>query len=157
MIRRDVAFWDRIASLPEVAPHIFLGKGPQSLGPVIENPAVRPYASENGGLIFSPADDHGFVMDLHTLYAPEGWGREVAKFSKLAFADIFRTASLILTHEQEGYWRSRPPRSHGWQACGDYTDCGFPRRLKLWSLSREAWNASPIGRKTQGVEVQECP
>jgi hypothetical protein len=149
VINRDAAFWDRIASHPAVAPHIFMGGEPQSLAPLVENPKAHPYASANGGAIFSPVDPLGFVVEMHTLYTPEGWGREVATFGKQFINDVLQTASLILTHEQEGHWRSRPPKSHGWQACGDYVECGFPHRLKLWALSREAWFASPVGRKMQ--------
>lgn len=149
MICRDVAFWDRIAQHPQVAPHIFMGKAPQSLAPLIENPACRPYASEHGGVIFGPVDHLGMVVEMHTLFTPEGWGREVAINGKAFVQDVFRSVSLILTHEQEGHWRSRPPRSHGWQACGDYTDAGMACRLKLWALTRDAWSASPVGRKMQ--------
>lgn len=149
MICRDVAFWDRIANHPEVAPHIFMNREPETLAPLVLNPLARPYASENGGVIFSPVDHLGFVVEMHTLYQPEGWGREVAISGKAFVQDVFRTASLILTHEQEGHWRSRPPRSHGWLACGEFKDVGMGCRLKLWTLSREAWSASHAGRKMQ--------
>lgn len=149
MINRDVAFWDRIAGHPAVAPHIFMGLKPETLAPLILNPLASPYASEHGGAIFSPVDHLGFVVEMHTLFTPEGWGREVAAFGKRVMPDIFNTASLILTHEQEGHWQSRPPRSHGWTACGDFKGVEMPCRLKLWSLSREAWIASPVGRKIQ--------
>lgn len=149
MINRDVAFWDRIAQHPEVAPHIFMGRAPETLAPLIENPAARPYASANGGVIFLPVDHFGFVVEMHTLYVPEGWGREVAVNGKAFVQDMFRTASLILTYEQEGHWRSSPPRSHGWQASGDFKDAAMLCRLKLWVLTREAWVASPVGRKMQ--------
>ena len=147
MICRDVAFWDRIARHPEVAPHIFMGCEPETLAPLVLNPKARPYASEHGGVIFLPVDHLGFVVEMHTLFTPEGWGREVALFGKRVMPDILQTASLILTHEQDGRWQSRPPRSHGWKASGDFKDVGMPRRLRLWALSREAWLASPVGRK----------
>lgn len=149
MISRDVAFWDRIAAHPEVAPHIFMGREPETLGPLILNPLTKPYASNNGGVLFLPVDPLGFVVEMHTMFTPEGWGREVALNGKRFVNDVLRSASLILTHEQEGHWRSRPPRSHGWRACGEFKDTGFPHRLKLWALSREAWFASPVGRKMQ--------
>lgn len=149
MISRDVAFWDRIASHPEVAPHIFMGMAPETLAPLVLSPKARPYASDNGGVIFSPVDHLGFVVEMHTLFTPEGWGREVAAFGKRVMPDLFDHASLALTHEQEGRWQSRPPRSHGWQMAGDFKDVGAPVRLRLWTLSREAWIASPVGRKTQ--------
>lgn len=149
MINRDVAFWDRIATHPEVAPHIFMGKAPETLAPLITNDRVRPYASEHGGVVFVPADSCGLAFEMHTLFTPEGWGREVAINGKAFVQDLMRTASLILTHEQEGHWRSRPPRSHGWVSTGDFTDTGLSARLRLWTLTREAWIASPVGRKMQ--------
>lgn len=149
MINRNPDFWDGVARHPEVAPHIFMGQPPVTLAPLVLDPRARPYASEHGGVLFLPVDPLGFVVEMHTLYTPEGWGREVALNGKRFVHDVLQSASLILTHEQEGHWRSSPPRSHGWKACGDFFECGFPHRLKLWSLSREAWSASPVGRKMQ--------
>jgi hypothetical protein len=124
-----------------------MGSEPETLAPLILNEKARPYASEHGGVIFLPVDPLGFVVEMHTLYTPEGWGREVAVNGKAFVQEVFEAVSLILTHEQEGHWRSRPPRSHGWQACGDYQKAGLCHRLKLWALTREAWRASPVGRK----------
>jgi hypothetical protein len=149
VISRDVDFWDRVATHPLVSPHIFMGKAPQTLAPLVTNPKARPYASENGGVIFLPVDALGFVVEMHTLYAPEGWGREVALNGKRFVDDVLKTASLIITHEQESHWRSRPPRSHGWASAGDFIDAGLSARLRLWTLTREAWVASPVGRKMQ--------
>lgn len=149
MINRDVAFWDAVASHPDVAPHVFMGQGVQSLAPLIENPANRPYASANGGVLFTAHDPLGFTVEMHTLYRPEGWGREVALNGRQFIQDVFASVSLILTHEQEGHWRSRPPKTHGWQVCGDFQACGFSKRLRLWALTKEAWLASPTGRKMQ--------
>jgi hypothetical protein len=149
VINRDVGFWDAVARHPEVAPHIFMGQPPTTLAPLIENPLARPYASDHGGVLFLPVDALGFVVEMHTLYTPEGWGREVAINGKLFVNDVLQSASVILTHEQEGHWRSRPPRTHGWQACGDFSEVGLSHRLRLWALTREAWFASPAGRKMQ--------
>lgn len=149
MINRDAAFWNRIATHPQVAPYIFMGAEPETLAPLVENPKASPYASEHGGVIFLPVDPLGFVVEMHTLYTPEGWGREVALNGKRFVNDVLQSASLILTHEQEGNWRSRPPRSHGWVQGGDFKDAGFSHRLRLWALTREAWLASPVGRKLQ--------
>ncbi len=152
-----MAFWDKVAFHPQVAPHVFVGQEPESLGPLILNPMAKPYASDHGGVIFLPVDFLGFVFEMHTLFTPEGWGREVASFGKRVMPDILQTASLILTHEQEGCWQSRPPRSHGWRACGEFKDVGMPCRLRLWELSREAWVASPVGRKTLCQSVFQQP
>lgn len=149
-LNRDPAFWDAIAQHPEVAPFVFMGIDQVSLAPLVENPRNSPYASENGGVIFSSLDPCGFVVEMHTLYRPEGWGREVAINGKAFVADIMdRQASMIVTNEQEGAWRTRPPKSHGWQVAGPFKDVGLSRRLRLWFLTREAWLASPVGRKMQ--------
>lgn len=147
MICRDVEFWDAVANHPQVAPSVFMGLNPVSLSPLVEMPASFPFASEHGGLIFSPLDPHGMIYELHTLYTPEGWGREVASFAKGCFDNMFSTASLIVTHEQEGEKHTRPPLSYGWKSCGEYCYTELPRRLRLWSLTREDFYVSPVGRK----------
>ena len=151
-VERDPRFWDAIAALPEVSPWVFAGTRPASLAPIVSSDRATPLASENGGVIFWCLDQIGFVLEMHTLYRPDGWGREVALNGRAFMAEGFRNASLIITHEQEGNWRSRPPKSHGWTACGDFRDAGFPHRLRLWSLTRESWQASPVGRR---VECQQ--
>ena len=147
MICRDAAFWDRIASHPQVAPAVFMGAAPFTLAPVVENEANQPYASQNGGIVFLAKDPAGFVVEMHTLYTPEGWGREVAENARIFMAQAFKRASLVLTFEQEGR-PTRPPLSHGWKPCGPFGGPTTPR-LRLWSLSREAWTVSPVGRKTK--------
>lgn len=149
MINRDVDFWDSVARHPEVAPHIFCGLDILSLSPLIDDERNRPFASKHGGVIFVSVDHLGMVWEMHTLYTPEGWGREVAVNGKGFVQELFKEASMILTHEQEDNWRTVPPKSHGWKAAGDYTEAGLPKRLKLWILTREAWFASPVGRKMQ--------
>lgn len=147
MICRDVEFWNRIATHPSVAPSVFMGLPVVSTAPLVENENNLPLASENGGLIFVAVDHLGLVMELHTLYTPEGWGREVTSHARLCFRDVMKDTSLVITHEQEGEKQTKPPLSYGWKPAGDYTDVGLPRRLKLWILTREAWLASPVGRK----------
>lgn len=144
----DVAWWDAIASHPEVAPHIFMGHTPFSLALLFDQPGAFGLKSENGGCIFVPRDPLGLVVEMHTLFRPEGWGREVAKSARGFMQTAFGSAALIVTHEQEGHWRSRPPKSHGWVPCADFQDVGLPRRLRLWALTREGWMKSIIGRKS---------
>jgi len=147
MICRDVTWWDHIASHPEVSPHIFMDRDPTSLGVLIDNPANLPLRSEHGGVILIAMDAFGLVREMHTLYSPEGWGREVAMNGKLFMREAFLTTQVLFTHEQEGNWRSKPPRSHGWKECSEYCYVDLPKRLKLWMLTREAFFASPVGRK----------
>jgi hypothetical protein len=152
MINRDAAFWDGIANHEAVAPHVFMGKERHSLAPLVEDPKVLPLASENGGIMFVAMDLVGLVREMHTMYRPEGWGREVAEASKRFMCEAFKHCALITTHEQEGHYRSKPPKCHGWKPAGEYTDVGLPIRLRLWILTREAWYASPAGRK-----MSPCP
>ena len=149
MICRDVQFWDSVACHEAVAPHVFMGSEPRSIGSLIENERNLPFASENGGVLFVGLDALGMVREMHTMYRPEGWGREVAINGKSFVQEVFQTASLIMTHEQEGNWKSRPPLSHGWKPSGDYCDIGLSCRLRLWVLTKDAWIASPVGRKMQ--------
>ena len=149
MICRDAEFWDGVANHPEVAPHIFMGMEPTSLAPILDNPDNLPMRSEHGGLIFTAAGSFGMVRELHTLYTPEGWGREVAMNAKHFMREAFKDCQIIVTQEQEGNWRSVPPKSHGWKSVGEYCYVGMPVRLKLWMLTKEAFDASPVGRKLQ--------
>lgn len=148
MIEGDAAWWDAVASHPDVAPHIFMGAAPVSLSVVLDQPGAFGLRSENGGCIFIPRDPLGLVLEMHTLFRPEGWGREVAAAGRVFMPRVFQAAALIVTHEQEGNWRSRPPRSHGWVACSDFQDVNLPRRLRLWALTREGWMKSAVGRKS---------
>ena len=147
MINRDASFWDAVAQHPEVAPFVFMGREAGSLAGLVENEGCLPLASESGGLLFVKMDLVGLVRELHTMYRPEGWGREVAENAPLFMNEAFNHCSLITTHEQEGRWRTRPPRSHGWKPAGGYMDCGFDYKLRLWILPQEAWLASAVGRR----------
>lgn len=147
MINRDASFWDEIAQHPEVSPHVFMGRKPDTLSPIVEHPGVLPLSSQNGGLLFIGIDPLGMVRELHTMYRPEGWGREVAVNSKAFIAQAFEECSLITTNEQEGYWRSQPPKCQGWVSSGDFREVGLGKRLRLWVLTKEAFFASAVGRK----------
>lgn len=149
MINPDPVFWDGVASHPQVSPHVFMDREPESLAPLLEMQGVIPMASENGGILFMTRDPLGMVYEMHTMYKPEGWGREVAKAAKTFMHEMFKTASVLVTQEQEGNWRSCPPKSHGWQIAGDYCNVGLSKRLRMWVLTKQAWMASPVGRKMQ--------
>lgn len=147
MIQRDVAFWDDVASHEAVAPRIFMGLPQATLAPLVDNPDAFPLASINGGAIFVPVDPLGFAYEMHTMYKPEGWGREVHAHAKKCFKFMFERASLLVTHEQEGEQGTSPPKSFGWAVAGAYKDVGLPRRLRLWVLTPQMWTASVVGRK----------
>lgn len=145
--QRDPAFWRRIATHPEVAPHALMGAGPEIIAPLLAEQTTIALASQNGGFLFLKLDGFGFVRELHTLYTPEGWGREVALALKEATEVVFATAQVIVTQEQEGWWRSAPPKSHGWKTAGPYREVGLAAPLRTWILTREAWEQSPARRR----------
>lgn len=147
VLDRNAAFWDAVATHPQVAPHVFLGQDSMSLREVVEHPSVTPLRSENGGFIFAKLDGAARVYELHTLYLPEGWGREVNAAAKLAFAWMFREgAQVIVTYEISGWKKSQPPLSFGFKAAGDFAPA-YGKSLKAWVLTRDAWDNSPVGGK----------
>lgn len=146
MIReeRDPAFWERIASHP-VCAEALMGVEPRFFAEAAVAEPLLPLASEHGGLVFVPRDGFGRVLELHSLYTPEGWGREVLFASKAAFRLVFERADLVLTYERVGNWRTRPPRSFGFRPVGDeFVRDGVSWRL--WQLSRDGWVSAPANR-----------
>jgi hypothetical protein len=143
---RDPAFWLAVASHPAVAPHTHVT--PDAIVPLIARPDIVPLATANGGFLFVQMDGLGRTFELHTLYRPEGWGREVAGGLKAAMdAMTARGLQLLVTHEVEGWWRSAPPRTHGWKAIGPFAPAGDLPAMKTWILTREAWEQSPARRR----------
>lgn len=149
MIRedRDPAFWTRIAEDPAVKPHVGLGRDLDMTA--VTSPQVTPLRTENGGFLFVRLDGLGRFQELHTMYLPAGWGREVLGALKEAVAEMFaRGAQMITTYEVEGHWRSRPPITFRFEPCGDFAPApGFSVRFRSWFLTRDAWEASPARRR----------
>lgn len=144
---RDPGFWNRVANHPEVAPHVLMGHG-VDFGPIVSNLGVLPLASEHGGFLFSRLDALGRCWELHTLYTPEGWGREVLLACKAAFRRVFEQGDVVVTYEVEGWWRSRPPKSFGFTRANDFRaapDLGAA--LSTWVLTKAAWEQSPACRR----------
>lgn len=146
-VNRDVSFWDSIAFHPEVAPFVFLDHPRSSLSVLIEDEKNVPFSSDHGGVLFVKTDHLGSVYEMHTMFTPEGWGREVALTGAASLHNIFKTALMVFTYEQEGHWRSCPPKGHRWKSSGDFVDHGLSKRLKLWYLTRDDWLSSPVGKK----------
>lgn len=155
MIRecRDLAFWSAIYEHPEVKPHVSLGHD-LDLAAVVSSPAVLPLASAHGGFFFIRLDGVGRVWELHTLFTPEGWGREVHAAAKAAFAQMFeRGADVIVTQEVAGNRRSQPPRSFRFCPAGEFrTSPELGADLRSWVLTRTAWEASPAR-----LRMPQCP
>jgi hypothetical protein len=146
-IERDAGFWSGIAAHPDVAPH--LGASGAQVAALAAWPGILPLAAEHGGFLFRNLDGLGFVFELHTLFTPEGWGREVVVAAHEAFAMMFNSGvALVVTHERRGWWRSRPPRSHGWALAGDWREAAG-MEVRMWTLTRAAWLASASVRRRQ--------
>lgn len=137
-MERGPAFWLAIATLPEVEPHVLMGLSPELLAEYIQRPDVKPYAAELGGFLWRDLAA-GQVWELHTMFRPEAWGRAVLLAARAVTHRMFdEGAQLLLTMEAEGWFRSRPPISHGWRPCGDFGDTQFGR-MRTWRLSRIDW------------------
>lgn len=143
---RDPSFWDAVANHPEVAPYVFPGSQAVSLAGLVANPAVYPLRSEHGGFLFCRIDSLGRIYELHTLFTPEGWGREVHGAAKDAFSQMFGVCDLIVTSEVATNPRSRPPKSFGFVVAAPYADSPIGR-IRTWILTREAWENSPARRR----------
>jgi hypothetical protein len=145
---RDPTFWNAICEHPEVKPHVTLGHE-LDLSEVVTNPTVTPLASEHGGFIFIRLDGLGRVYELHTMYTPEGWGREVASAAKQAFSRIFSAgADLVVTHEVRGNRRSQPPLSFRFAPASAFHHVPqLAAELRTWVLTRSAWEVSPARQR----------
>ncbi len=154
MIRedRDAAFWTDVYEHPAVKPHVGLGREIDIAG-IVSDPAVTPLRAEHGGFIFAQLDGLARIYELHTLFTPEGWGREVAGAAKDAFAFMFdRGADLIVTQEVAGNRRSQPPRSFRFSPAGEFRASPLGVDLRSWVLTRYAWEASPAR-----LRMHTCP
>lgn len=135
---RDPDFWVRIASHPSLA-HLLGGQDPALIANL---PAgAVPLRAEHGGFIFLPADSFGRVYELHTLFTPEGWGREAFQAAREAFDLIFDRADLVITHET-AHPQSRPPKTFRFVRLGEHQATPYGA-LRLWMLTRDAWLTSP--------------
>lgn len=146
---RDPDFWRAVADHPMVE-HIKFGHE-VDVGELAERRDILPLASQNGGFLLRQLDAFGLAFELHTLFTPEGWGREVAEAAKDMFETIFAQAALIITHETT-HPQSKPPLSYGWKRAGEgESEIG---EVGLWILTKEAWEQSPAGRRRCRYSVQ---
>ena len=143
-VERDPAFWEAVASHPALA-GVLHGVAPATIGQLAGLPSMLPLAAEHGGFLFGAMDGFGFVRELHTLFTPEGWGREAVNAGVEALEVLFDgPCELVVTYEQEDNRRSRAPRGFGFtMAGGDFRETAFGP-LRVWLLTRSAWLASPM-------------
>jgi hypothetical protein len=140
MICRDPAFWQPIIDHPLVKPHVSLGSDVDWLSVLLDSPMCVPFRGEAGGY-FLVRMAHG-TWDLHAAFEPRGWGRDANVTLKRALGAV--EWDLIVSLEVDGNWRSRPPRSFGFRPAE-------PMRsgLRLYHLTRAAWEASPAFRRME--------
>jgi hypothetical protein len=144
-IERDPAFWIAVASHPAVKPAL-LGLSPEKVGALARRAEMLPLAGEHGGFLFSRLDTLGFVCELHTLFTPEGWGREAFVAGAYALGVVWALGfQIIVTFEARANAKSRPPKTFGFRQAGDWraTPIGD---LRMWALTQSAWNSSPARR-----------
>jgi hypothetical protein len=145
-VERDPAFWTAVAGHPAVI-GMMNGADPRIIGTLALSDRVLPLAATHGGFLFIRQDPLGMVCELHTLFTPEGWGREAwAAGIKALGAVWLLNFQLITTLEMRANWRSQPPRSFGFQRAGDWraTPHGEAR---MWILTKAGWDASPAAKR----------
>ena len=116
------------------------------------NAAATPLASVHGGYLFAARDPLGFACELHTLFTPEGWGREALEAAVIAFNAVFLAGyQIVFTFEQQANRRSQPPLSFGFRCAGDWRATPYGA-MRAWTLTASAWRESPVSRK----RVKQC-
>ena len=145
-VERDPAWWAAIAAHPAVVGTL-LGVGPELIGALCRRDDIMPLAADHGGFMFVLRDTLGFTCELHTLFTPEGWGREVLLAGVEALHAVFLAGyQAVTTFEVRENPRSQPPRSFGFHQAGDWRETPIGE-LRLWVLTRKAWEASPAQRR----------
>jgi hypothetical protein len=147
-VERNPAFWCAVCDHPDVKPHVTLGHD-LDLAEVVMAESVVPLAADHGGFLFIRLDGLGRVYELHTMFTPQGWGREVATAAKAAFERMFGAgADLIVTHEVAGNRRSQPPLSFRFAPVGEFrSEPALNADLRSWVLTRSAWEGSPARQR----------
>lgn len=141
-------FWTAVVLHEQVEPLVFAGVASvDDFIEWLEKPDVHEERYGSGGLVF--VDKAEGVQEVHVAFHPDAWGKRVALAFRDCFARKMRRLDAVIAHEQEGEWRTQPPKSHGWKVVGDWEVSPIlPRRVRKWILTREAWYSSPVGRKT---------
>ena len=144
--QRDPSFWRAVIDHPQVKPHVTLGHA-FDVAPLVASARVLPLASENGGFLMVQLDGIGRVFELHTMFRPEGWGREVLLALKDACEMMFceRGAQIITTYEVATNKRSQPPKTFRFQPAGDFEPCDYGD-FRSWVLTKADWLTSPARR-----------
>ena len=150
-IERDPEFWTAVAGHPALTGMLH-GADPAAIGALAGREGVLPLAADHGGFLFIRQDALGFVCELHTLFTPEGWGREVLTAGIEALGAVWLLGfAAIVTLEMRENPRSQPPRSFGFVQAGDWrsaiTGPDLTGEARMWILTKCAWEASPAARR----------
>lgn len=108
-------------------------------------PNVSQHRYDGGGIVFV---NKGSYDEVHVAFHPSKWGRHVAMCFRDCFAKKMKSGVPVVAGEQEGEWRTKPPITHGWKVIGSFEKSVLPRRVRQWILTQDAWNNSPVGRKS---------
>lgn len=142
-LERSPEFWRDLIDHPAVS-HVKMGQ-PFAVEEIVGLEGVTPLATDHGGFLFIRLDGLSRVFELHTMFKPEGRGRDLTTAAKEAFSRMFDGgARIITTYEVEGW--TAPPLSFGWRSVGAFepTDHG---PIRTWVLTLEAWESSPAHRR----------
>jgi hypothetical protein len=142
-LERSPDFWRELVDHPAVS-HVKMGQA-FAIEDIIGLDSVTPLATDHGGFLFIRLDGLSRVFELHTMFRPEGRGRDLTTAAKDAFSRMFNNGAMIITtYEVEGW--AAPPLSFGWRSVGGFepTDYGS---MRTWVLTLEAWKGSPAFRR----------
>lgn len=112
----------------------------------IAHERCTPIAAEHGGFLLCRVDAYARVYELHTLFSPEGWGREVHTAALEMFAMAFGNAADIITTFETEHAQSKPPKSFGWRPAGEPRPSAIGN-VTTWFLTKAAWEQSPAWRR----------
>lgn len=145
-IERGAAFWREVAAHPAVAPAL-LGMTPEMVGDLAGRAEVLPIAAAHGGFLIVRRDPLGFIGEIHSLFTPEGWGREATEAGWEALNGLWLSGfQTLVTFEAAENARSRPWRAFGFQMSGPWRETPWGT-LRQWVLTREAFAASPAAKR----------
>lgn len=145
-IERDPAFWTAVAAHPAVV-HTLHGLAPEFIGQLALRDDMLPLAAEHGGFLVAKTDPLGFVAELHTLFTPEGWGREVTTNAVEGLRIVFGLGFQVLTtFEVRSNPRSRPARSFGFIRSGDWRETQIGE-IRMWTITAQSWRESAVWRR----------
>lgn len=145
-LERDPAFWVGVASHPAVA-QALAGMAPAAVASIVARDDVLPLAAEHGGYLFRRLDPLGHICELHSLFTPDGWGREALTAGLQAINAVWIAGyQLVTTHQVRANPRSQPPRTFAFTPAGDWRPSPIGD-VRLWTLSRLAWESSPAARR----------